>query len=158
MCADISKRIAAPPYQISFLSTAVLYGCEEAERRPWPAWGRAVVSHGVSCIWYAAGDDEQTLPGPNGVVLLGWVRARICAAEAGADGNCWDEEVSLATRYLDALYYSLTTITTVGYGDRTPTTDVENRATNSGARGPSGLLGLTIPQNSCLPPSNLRAI
>eukprot|EP01052_Picozoa_sp_SAG31_P012606 SAG31_NODE_741_length_12429_cov_13.571127_10_plen_316_part_00 len=72
------------------------------------------VSHGVSCIWYACGTSDQILPGPSQTLLQGWVHRQ-----------GWDAEVGLGTRYLDSLYYSLTTITTVGYGDRTPHTDVE---------------------------------
>ena len=34
-------------------------------------------------------------------------------------------ELSVATVYFDALYYSVTTLTTVGYGDRVPHTDAE---------------------------------
>ena len=50
------------------------------------------VSHGVSCIWYSVGTDDQVLPGPTGTVRQGWVNRQ-----------GWDDEVSLATRYLDAL-------------------------------------------------------
>ena len=37
----------------------------------------------------------------------------------------WPSDVSYAQRYLDAFYYSVTTLTTVGYGDRTPATSAE---------------------------------
>ena len=33
--------------------------------------------------------------------------------------------MSLWTRYLDAFYFSVTTLTTVGFGDRTPFTNSE---------------------------------
>ena len=37
----------------------------------------------------------------------------------------WGVSVGWSTRYVDAYYYAITTLTTVGYGDRTPATDGE---------------------------------
>ena len=37
----------------------------------------------------------------------------------------WGVSVGWSTRYVDAYYFAITTLTTVGYGDRTPATDGE---------------------------------
>lgn len=41
------------------------------------------------------------------------------------EGMGWGASVGWSTRYVDAYYYAITTLTTVGYGDRTPNTDGE---------------------------------
>jgi Ca2+-binding EF-hand superfamily protein len=91
------------------------------------------MAHIFACGWYAVGSVSQTLV--NGVTIHGWVR-RLgydssfdytddgTAHEAYNHISNWpvDDQV---TPYLDAYYYAITTLTTVGYGDRCPVTDVE---------------------------------
>ena len=76
------------------------------------------VSHLFACGWYMVGLDKQILP--DGQELLGWVHR----APNGADEK-WGPEVGWTTRYIDAYYYAITTLTTVGYGDKLPVTDSE---------------------------------
>jgi Ca2+-binding EF-hand superfamily protein len=76
------------------------------------------VSHLFACGWYMVGLDKQTLPDQQ--ELLGWVHR----APNGAD-EPWGPEVEWTTRYIDAYYYAITTLTTVGYGDKLPVTDSE---------------------------------
>ena len=70
------------------------------------------VAHIVSCIWHFCGlgfdIDSQT-----NEVQHGWVH-----------GYGYTNSSDM-TRYLDAYYFSITTLTTVGYGDRTATTEQE---------------------------------
>jgi Ca2+-binding EF-hand superfamily protein/CRP-like cAMP-binding protein len=111
------------------------------------------VAHFVACFWYLVGDDHEAdvvgyttadshcnednatecLPAGEplyatfegaaldsengGSVLHGWVKR-----------NGWDidkNNPNLYTRYLDCFYFSVTTLTTVGYGDKTPFTNAE---------------------------------
>ena len=107
------------------------------------------VAHLVACLWYYVGSQAKEYDGVTtlethpdeapgtplyktfgsadsiespGSVLEGWV------VKNGWDCLEFDPECSdatLFTRYLDAFYYSVTTLTTVGYGDRTPFTNSE---------------------------------
>jgi len=58
------------------------------------------ITHWAACIWYSIGDNDK---GPT------WVKAHV---EQNADRT---------ERYMYSLYFTLTTMTTVGYGDITPT-------------------------------------
>ena len=91
------------------------------------------MAHIFACGWYAAGAANQSLV--NGVEIHGWVRRLgydssfdyaddAAAHEAHGHTFNWPAD-DLQTPYLDAYYYAITTLTTVGYGDRTPVTDLE---------------------------------
>lgn len=81
-----------------------------------------IVAHFVACMWYYAGTGSPQLLGQDehgeDVMLQPWVSRWLNQVEDASD-------ISLYTRYLDALYYSVTTLTTVGFGDRVPVTDTE---------------------------------
>eukprot|EP01043_Picozoa_sp_COSAG02_P056564 COSAG02_NODE_6722_length_3401_cov_4.311932_1_plen_657_part_10 len=89
------------------------------------------VSHIFACMWYFAGSSNEVLS--NGGTVYGWVHRLgydpkvdyVGDHEQFATGpNKWPED-SWFPPYLDAYYYAITTLTTVGYGDRTPHTDLE---------------------------------
>lgn len=67
------------------------------------------VSHWCACFWHAVGSEEG-----------GWV----AAAESSKDYRGTD---LLFAKYTWSLYFTLTTLTTVGYGDITPVTTEECR-------------------------------
>lgn len=88
------------------------------------------ISHLIACFWYAVGLTEQTLPTRNGTagkLLEGWViRDGLHDWDVQEDDTgSYTSPVGWGTRYLDAYYFAITTLTTVGYGDRTPETDSE---------------------------------
>lgn len=59
-------------------------------------------------------DDPSCVNHACEVRVRGWVQAM-----------GWASNIGWSTRYVDAYYYAITTLTTVGYGDRTPSTDPE---------------------------------
>lgn len=73
------------------------------------------MGHIFACGWFAAGSANE--PQRNGEIIVGWVDRIITDRELTMDD--W------GTKYLDAVYYAVTTLTTVGYGDRVPHTNTE---------------------------------
>ncbi|MGK7920758.1 MAG: ion transporter [Trichodesmium sp.] len=65
-----------------------------------------LITHWVACGWFLIGSWES----PSG---SSWLITKSL------------EEVSTRTQYMNSLYWAITTLTTVGYGDITPTTDIE---------------------------------
>merc|ERR1719401_740225 len=59
------------------------------------------ITHWGACIWYAVGNQDLDET---------WVKTKLDAVNA----------TDLGARYVWSLYYTLTTMTTVGYGDITP--------------------------------------
>ena len=91
------------------------------------------ISHIFACMWYFAGSSNEIMS--NGGTAYGWVHRLGYAATVDYVGdpehaqfatgpNNWPEDAWFSP-YLDAYYYAITTLTTVGYGDRTPHTDME---------------------------------
>jgi hypothetical protein len=74
------------------------------------------LAHLVACIWYylasQVADDTPT-----------WASNRF--NDDGDTSAAWKGEVSVSTLYTTALYWALTTMTTVGYGDVLPVNDTE---------------------------------
>ena len=79
-----------------------------------------IAAHFVACAWHWVGSGPPQHMGldaaGNEKTLNPWVRDKY--------GDIVTD-VSTTTVYLDSLYYSVTTLTTVGYGDRVPFTDAE---------------------------------
>ena len=65
-----------------------------------------LIDHWVACLWFFIGNVAP-------VYSESWLR----------DASL--EDARTTTQYMKALYWSITTLTTVGYGDITPTNDVE---------------------------------
>eukprot|EP01043_Picozoa_sp_COSAG02_P025711 COSAG02_NODE_1454_length_12536_cov_347.064163_5_plen_890_part_00 len=76
------------------------------------------LAHITACVWYYIGDGVQVID--DDLVFYGWRHS-----ETDHHGLEWTANVHWSTKYLDCLYFAVTTLTTVGYGDRSPHTDTE---------------------------------
>eukprot|EP01052_Picozoa_sp_SAG31_P024977 SAG31_NODE_2161_length_6297_cov_1.823169_7_plen_478_part_00 len=102
-----------------------------------------LTAHSVACAWHWVGTlGSQTLGQDidgNDVIEESWVQQRYGGIVYHGCGKLWENttagtwqpeehcslEAPLLVKYLDSLYYSVTTLTTVGFGDRVPYTDAE---------------------------------
>ena len=92
-----------------------------------------LIAHVLGCLWYLTGTSTQTLG--DGTQIHGWTSRQLgwrnCETAADATHSdvlsCSDDKMyaSEATRYLTALYWAITTVSTVGYGDIVAWTDYE---------------------------------
>jgi len=100
-----------------------------------------LIAHWLACVWYTIGDHELT-----GAVQFGWLSTLLCDTSLAPD--CSDNPttlqlldhtrrheagatvttvpgLSVAMSYLTALYYTLSCITSVGFGNVSATTQYE---------------------------------
>ncbi|XP_065370012.1 potassium voltage-gated channel unc-103 [Calliphora vicina] len=79
-----------------------------------------LIAHWLACIWYALGNAERIMLSKN----IGWLHTL---------GNDIDEPYfenktggpSIKSRYITALYFTFTSLTSVGFGNVAPNTDAE---------------------------------
>ncbi|KAJ8356430.1 hypothetical protein SKAU_G00192240 [Synaphobranchus kaupii] len=86
-----------------------------------------LVAHWLACIWYSIGDYEFIDVATNTTKNESWLHQ--LAASIGTpyhyneSGN-W-EGPSKNTLYISSLYFTMTSLTTIGFGNIAPTTDSE---------------------------------
>uniref|UniRef100_A0A915I0L0 Ion transport domain-containing protein n=1 Tax=Romanomermis culicivorax TaxID=13658 RepID=A0A915I0L0_ROMCU len=78
----------------------------------------ALIAHWLACIWYAIGATELT------VHNYTWLHQLADAVEAPYDKN-GRYGPELSSKYITSLYFTLSVITSVGFGNVAPTTDAE---------------------------------
>ena len=81
-------------------------------------------AHWLACIWYAIGDAERAEP-------AGWISelARVLSGTSDGterfNGSNNGTQVSLGSLYITALYFTLSSLTTVGFGNVSSNTNAE---------------------------------
>ncbi|XP_035252908.1 potassium voltage-gated channel subfamily H member 6-like isoform X2 [Anguilla anguilla] len=85
----------------------------------------ALIAHWLACIWYAIGNVERTGSSGPGGMKIGWLDN--LADQIGKSYN--DSDVasgpSVKDKYVTALYFTFSSLTSVGFGNVSPNTNPE---------------------------------
>ncbi|XP_067333956.1 potassium voltage-gated channel subfamily H member 6a isoform X1 [Channa argus] len=85
----------------------------------------ALIAHWLACIWYAIGNVERTGSARIGGMKIGWLDN--LADQIGKQYN--DSDVnsgpSIEDKYVTALYFTFSSLTSVGFGNVSPNTNPE---------------------------------
>lgn len=92
----------------------------------------ALIAHWLACIWYAIGSAELPHKEITWLHHLGLLFSlRMCSAKhlnepyLSTNGTLPSGGPSLRSRYVTSLYFTLSTITSIGFGNVSATTDSE---------------------------------
>ncbi|CAL4066043.1 unnamed protein product, partial [Meganyctiphanes norvegica] len=80
----------------------------------------ALIAHWLACIWYAIGNAER----PSLDHKIGWLDHLANATHQYYYANSTGGP-SLRSRYITAVYFTFSSLTSVGFGNVSPTTDIE---------------------------------
>lgn len=80
----------------------------------------ALIAHWLACIWYAIGHAERS--GPN--AHIGWLAHLANATDQPYNANNTGGP-SIKSRYITSMYFTFTTLTSVGFGNVAPNTPNE---------------------------------
>ncbi|KAM3598738.1 uncharacterized protein V6R79_021972 [Siganus canaliculatus] len=85
----------------------------------------ALIAHWLACIWYAIGNVERTGSARIGGMKIGWLDN--LAEQIGKQYNDSDAESgpSIKDKYVTALYFTFSSLTSVGFGNVSPNTNPE---------------------------------
>ncbi|XP_061606571.1 potassium voltage-gated channel subfamily H member 6a isoform X2 [Phyllopteryx taeniolatus] len=85
----------------------------------------ALIAHWLACIWYAIGNVERTGSARVGVMKIGWLDN--LAEQIGKQYNDSDAASgpSIKDKYVTALYFTFSSLTSVGFGNVSPNTNPE---------------------------------
>ncbi|XP_051987804.1 potassium voltage-gated channel subfamily H member 6a isoform X2 [Xyrauchen texanus] len=85
----------------------------------------ALIAHWLACIWYAIGNVERTSSSRIGGMKIGWLDN--LADQIGKQYNDSDfsSGPSIKDKYVTALYFTFSSLTSVGFGNVSPNTNPE---------------------------------
>uniref|UniRef100_A0A3P9IWD1 Potassium voltage-gated channel, subfamily H (eag-related), member 6a n=1 Tax=Oryzias latipes TaxID=8090 RepID=A0A3P9IWD1_ORYLA len=85
----------------------------------------ALIAHWLACIWYAIGNMERTGSARVGGMKIGWLDN--LADQIGKEYNDSDTSSgpSIEDKYVTALYFTFSSLTSVGFGNVSPNTNPE---------------------------------
>ncbi|XP_023123135.2 potassium voltage-gated channel subfamily H member 5 isoform X2 [Amphiprion ocellaris] len=89
-----------------------------------------LVAHWLACIWYSIGDYEVIDENTNTIKMDSWLYQLAISIgtpyryNASGTGQ-WEGGPNKDTLYISSLYFTMTSLTTIGFGNIAPTTDGE---------------------------------
>ncbi|XP_017018649.1 potassium voltage-gated channel unc-103 isoform X1 [Drosophila kikkawai] len=83
-----------------------------------------LIAHWLACIWYAIGNAEKSIASKN----IGWLHSLAYDIQEPYFENKTGGP-SIKSRYITALYFTFTSLTSVGFGNVAPNTDAEKAFT-----------------------------
>ncbi|XP_077601240.1 voltage-gated delayed rectifier potassium channel KCNH5-like isoform X2 [Stigmatopora nigra] len=89
-----------------------------------------LVAHWLACIWYSIGDHEVIDESTNSIKTDSWLYQLALSIgtpyryNASGTGR-WEGGPNKDTLYISSLYFTMTSLTTIGFGNIAPTTDGE---------------------------------
>ncbi|TRZ02164.1 hypothetical protein DNTS_007283, partial [Danionella cerebrum] len=89
-----------------------------------------LVAHWLACIWYSIGDHEVIDEATNSLKTDSWLYQLAISIgmpyryNSSGSGH-WEGGPSKHTLYISSLYFTMTSLTTIGFGNIAPTTDGE---------------------------------
>ncbi|KAB1277873.1 Potassium voltage-gated channel subfamily H member 5 [Camelus dromedarius] len=88
-----------------------------------------LVAHWLACIWYSIGDYEVIDEVTNTIQIDSWLYQLALSIGTpyryNASAGIWEGGPSKDSLYVSSLYFTMTSLTTIGFGNIAPTTDVE---------------------------------
>lgn len=88
-----------------------------------------LVAHWLACIWYSIGDYEVIDEVTNTIQIDSWLYQLALTIGTpyryNTSAGIWEGGPSKDSLYVSSLYFTMTSLTTIGFGNIAPTTDVE---------------------------------
>ncbi|KAM4829996.1 voltage-gated delayed rectifier potassium channel KCNH5 [Urocitellus parryii] len=88
-----------------------------------------LVAHWLACIWYSIGDYEVIDEVTNTIQIDSWLYQLALSIGTpyryNTSAGIWEGGPSKDSLYVSSLYFTMTSLTTIGFGNIAPTTDVE---------------------------------
>lgn len=88
-----------------------------------------LVAHWLACIWYSIGDYEVIDEVTNTIQIDSWLYQLALSIGTpyryNSSAGIWEGGPSKDSLYVSSLYFTMTSLTTIGFGNIAPTTDVE---------------------------------
>uniref|UniRef100_A0A4X2LQ52 Potassium voltage-gated channel subfamily H member 5 n=1 Tax=Vombatus ursinus TaxID=29139 RepID=A0A4X2LQ52_VOMUR len=88
-----------------------------------------LVAHWLACIWYSIGDYEVIDEVTNRIQNDSWLYQLAMSIgtpyQYNTSTGAWEGGPSKDSLYVSSLYFTMTSLTTIGFGNIAPTTDVE---------------------------------
>lgn len=77
-----------------------------------------LVAHWLACIWHVIGTNEINVP-------YGWIQLLAGTMDQPINKTVPGSGPSSGSRYITALFFTLTSLTSIGFGNVAPNTDYE---------------------------------
>ena len=83
----------------------------------------ALLAHWLACIWYFIGNIEHRLGDPS--TTIGWLDSLATQINQPYNKSDYTSGPDLQSKYITALYFTLSSLTSVGFGNVSPNTNTE---------------------------------